>query len=1531
MTWTKHFQQLNKNQKLQNSLKKSSSLGSATAKTTSTLPEVYAGHPLRQERYEQYNLMDQDAEINAALDTICNFSTRPDEETGSYFKINFLTEPNDTEVEITKALLQQWSNLNNMRKRIWRMFRNMLKYGDQFFIRDPETMELIWIDASKVEKVVVDESKGKIPQYYVIRDLDLNLVTKVASKPDQYGQNVQGTGSSSLKTSNEFLAMNTSQTKSQSRFDQQVGVTNVDATHVVHFSLSEGLDANWPFGTSILEPLFKVFKQKELLEDSIVIYRVQRAPERRVFYLDVGGMPVHKTQAYLDKVKMEIHQRRIPTRTNSGNNINDAAYNPLCLDMNTRVPLLDGRTLSITELTEEYNQGKENWVYSCDPITGKVVPGNITWAGVTRKDAQVIKITLDNGETVILTPDHKVPVLGRGFVEAQHLTKTDSLIGHQTRYKSLSKDENRSYHQIYDHETNKWRYTHRMVAEFFRERNNHQEFTFSEELIGAEKNTVHHRDYNRYNNDPRNLTWMNDIDHRLFHSIVNQEYWDNLTPEESERIKNKIRNSLAETRANYTQEDIDAISEACRKGQIKRWAELDRTSDKYKEYTETLSKHRLRYIEENPDFLALLKINIKAQQEAPWCNVKFNWTQEMLSAFVHIVKEGNHNKESAIKAANANPEFLKMIEIANPKPKLGKFGITYDFQNSKLKTMYKAFGYKNWKDFKKKIPQYNHRITSIEWLEETIDTGCITIDSNERWHNYHTFAIESGIYVKNSILEDFFFAQTCLDLNTNIPLLDGRTLSLKDIISEYKEGKENFVYSQNTETFELEAGKIVWAGETRLNAEVYEVTLDNGEKITATPDHRFILRDGSEVEVQDLIPGMSMMPLYLHTAKTNKDQTFKKYLRYTSNVDGKRHWVHTAICPKTESGRKYEIHHVDFNSLNNNPTNLIEMTAEDHNEFHRQHGSYSLKKQWNDPVSRQKLLDGINALYANMSPEFAQALSDRNRINGSKTWENEDSANRSLASLRKSSAETSKRKKIKFTIEMFYFMEKLFEQGNYFITNLGPALQNSVEFQELVRFINPNLKRDKNNSINISVRDNTLNKLVQLVGYKTFGDWKQQKLGLKSKFSNKVQNHKIVSVIKLDSLIDTGDITIETKSGSHIFAVSAGIFVHNSEGRGSRVETLPGGENLGCFALDTKIKLLDGRDLSINDIEVELKDGKTLWTTSCHPVSGIQAPGLISWAGTTRKNSEVAKVTLNNGESFVCTWDHKFPILGVGFRELRELLVGQELIGFENPISIVKIEFLDEKMDVGTLTIDGNEEYHDYHTYALSAGVFAKNSIDDLKYFNNKLIRGLRVPSSYLPTGPDDGQASFNDGRVGTAYIQEYAFACYCERLQILFSEVIEDEFKLFIKQRGYGIDSSMFNVTLNPPQNFRQFAQIERDSASIGVFSQLTDIPYFSKRFLMQRFLGMTDEEMTKNERLWKQENPDITDPIEGEGSSAGAMGGMPGLDSVGFREQPEEMSFDGIEDNDMPEEDNVPDEPAVQDVTPDTNSTPNQGPLNL
>ena len=112
--------------------------------------------------------------------------------------------------------------------------------------------------------------------------------------------------------------------------------------------------------------------------------------------------------------------------------------------------------------------------------------------------------------------------------------------------------------------------------------------------------------------------------------------------------------------------------------------------------------------------------------------------------------------------------------------------------------------------------------------------------------------------------------------------------------------------------------------------------------------------------------------------------------------------------------------------------------------------------------------------------------------------------------------------------------------------------------------------------------------------------------------------------------------------------------------------------------------------------------------------------------------------------------------------------------------------------------------------------------IDDLKYFNNKMMRGLRVPSSYLPTGPDDGSATYQDGRVGTALIQEYRFSKYCERIQDIIVDTLDDEFKRFLKFKGIEVSSSLFELQFIEPQSFSKYREIEIDSARAALFANL-------------------------------------------------------------------------------------------------------------
>lgn len=325
----------------------------------SSLPEVYSGHPNRVERYNQYEAMDMDSEINACLDIIAEFSTQVNDQNGTAFEIDFNDKPTDHEVDIIKKQLQQWTKLNQFDQRIFKLFRNTIKYGDQVFIRDPETFELYWVDMSKVSRVIVNEAEGKKPEQYVVRDINPNFENLTVAAKTAQDAAVNPPTQGGYTPPNNFSAPNAAAGAGGGRFGQAMNESAIEAGHVVHLSLSEGLDFKWPFGTSVLENIYKVFKQKELLEDAILIYRVQRAPERRIFKIDVGNMPSHMAMAFVERIKNEIHQRRIPTQSGGGQSVVDATYNPLSINEDYFFPVTaDGRGSSVDTLPGGQNLGE---------------------------------------------------------------------------------------------------------------------------------------------------------------------------------------------------------------------------------------------------------------------------------------------------------------------------------------------------------------------------------------------------------------------------------------------------------------------------------------------------------------------------------------------------------------------------------------------------------------------------------------------------------------------------------------------------------------------------------------------------------------------------------------------------------------------------------------------------------------------------------------------------------------------------------------------------------------------------------------------------------------------------------------------------------------------------------------------------------------------------------------------------------------------------------------------------------------------
>jgi DNA gyrase subunit B len=213
----------------------------------------------------------------------------------------------------------------------------------------------------------------------------------------------------------------------------------------------------------------------------------------------------------------------------------------------------------------------------------------------------------------------------------------------------------------------------------------------------------------------------------------------------------------------------------------------------------------------------------------------------------------------------------------------------------------------------------------------------------------------------------------CMAGEVLILLADSRTISLQDLVAEQAAGKEHFCYTMRPNgTVGIE--RVINARMTRANAEVIKLTLDNGEEIICTPDHPFLLRDGNYKAAGRLTSEDCLMPLYRKLSRKNEKGHGLDSYEMVWNP-GDNGWIYTHILADAynllhgvyEFAEGTHRHHIDFNKLNNNPTNIRRLTAEEHMELHRVQIQYGLHRPDVIEKSRQ----------VRQSPEYRQFMSER--------------------------------------------------------------------------------------------------------------------------------------------------------------------------------------------------------------------------------------------------------------------------------------------------------------------------------------------------------------------------------------------------------------------------------------------------------------------------------------------------------------------------------------------------------------------------
>jgi len=179
-------------------------------------------------------------------------------------------------------------------------------------------------------------------------------------------------------------------------------------------------------------------------------------------------------------------------------------YDEMCLKGDTKISLLNGKSITIQDWTEKYPD-KIFSVYSYDINSKALRPAIAHSPRVTRKNADLFYVELSNGKEVYCTPDHKFLLVNGEYIEAQNLEKGMELQCLAKRISKKSRDSLADYEMVKE---GKWKFTHRVVAE--------NEFS---NLFKNRKINTHHIDEDKRNNSPENLAVLLGGEHKSTHDL----------------------------------------------------------------------------------------------------------------------------------------------------------------------------------------------------------------------------------------------------------------------------------------------------------------------------------------------------------------------------------------------------------------------------------------------------------------------------------------------------------------------------------------------------------------------------------------------------------------------------------------------------------------------------------------------------------------------------------------------------------------------------------------------------------------------------------------------------------------------------------------------------------------------------------------------------------------------------------------------------------------------------------------------------
>ncbi len=393
-----------------------------------------------------------------------------------------------------------------------------------------------------------------------------------------------------------------------------------------------------------------------------------------------------------------------------------------CFTKDTKVKLTDGRALAFEDLVKEYGADKTNYTYTVNKL-GLIAIAKIEHPRITKTDATLVKVVLDNGEEIRCTPNHRFMLRDGLYREAQYLAAGDSLMPLYEKFSEKTDRLHRNgYVLIHQPKSGEWIPAHHLS----------DNYNLTNKTYAKSAGRVrHHVNFDKLNNNPDNIARLAWGEHWKLH-------YEHAA---AQHTRSDYRQKIAEGRKNYWADPAHRAKHAMllSSRNIANWKKPE-----YREHMRKfLSDVNTQYIAAHPEMKAAFSARMTKTLGRLWQNPEYR-----LLMHQRIIKGNkNHttNKTGKLKFLNICKEVVRQYAVLNEENYIKARSIIYPYGSAPLWLTGLSKYFQSNADLVRQEISNNHKVLRVERLREQEDVYDLTIEGT------HNFCLAAGVFVHNSV------------------------------------------------------------------------------------------------------------------------------------------------------------------------------------------------------------------------------------------------------------------------------------------------------------------------------------------------------------------------------------------------------------------------------------------------------------------------------------------------------------------------------------------------------------------------------------------------------------------------------------------------------------------------------------------------------------------------------------------------------------------------------------------------------------